>query len=83
MKLSRGKKIGLHSHSLPGKRVPRQREYIFSKFHEDWTKIVDFLSSTNLLMFVVFSYSDFKILLVNLIICRIFLKNLMPEFSPS
>ena len=29
VKLSRGKKIGLHSRSLPGKQVPRQREYIF------------------------------------------------------
>ena len=26
------KKIGLHSRSLPGKRVPRQREYIFPRF---------------------------------------------------
>ena len=41
-----------------GKLLPHE-EIIFTKFHEDWTKIMDFSLMTNFCMCAVFSYSDF------------------------
>ena len=37
--------------------------FIFTNFHKDWTKIMDFLLVTNFWMYAVFSYSDFKYLI--------------------
>ena len=45
-------------HGLP---VPPSHEVaIFTKFHEDWTKIVDFLLIANYLAFPIFYYPYFS-----------------------
>ena len=41
---------------------------IFIKFHEDWSKIVDFLLMSNFWTCAVFSYSDFKLLIKTFLI---------------
>ena len=60
--LIKNSKFFSNPHETLGKLLPH-KVIIFTKFHEDWTKFVDFLFMANIWMCAVFSYSDFISLL--------------------